>query len=670
MSSRMGILRRAQRASAYLAPHSTGWPGVLTLVILLAGNGLLVGLGGAANAQEPVFVDRAASVGLIDAHGHEGPLALFGSALADSFYVTHGSGGAVYDIDRDGDLDIIIAGYAGEADRIWLNQLADNGTLTFSVEVLPGSAIPWRRSVAVADYNRDGDLDILLHGDGFGDAPGTILLLRDDPSGWRELTLAPHINEIAQTFVVAADFGSDGLPWLLTGAWAYELPGAGDVRYGRLRLFQCGQPEPEVCTEHPIMRSPDDEALRGNYYAAAFADLLGAENPPTNEVFVANDYAENPVFAGEPGQWQNVAAGSALDVDGANMGVAVADFDDDGDLDLYTTEIVNQSAGIATEYASRFFVRNDGSDTYTDEAALLGVVSTDWGWSAYFADLNHDSRLDLVVANGAESFTSGIALASHPVGLTPNIIFLQQESGSYARLVNQAIDVENETRALIPADLDRDGDLDLVELNYRGPFRVLMNESEDLPPSLHLLLEPPMLARGATLEVHLDGRTLRRDLIAGEGYLSQRPDELHVAVPEEDFASASFVLRWRNGHETELLGLPSEGIYRLLYPHCASESCEAGPAWSCELMAEDRSRCELVAPSLSWTEQFIVDDESTGPPDGDDGEVDASSSEVSIGSNGCQSTSGQMGVRWLAAASFTLLCAMRRRRGSYEEVGT
>lgn len=284
--SQMEFLQQVQRPRSHSSVWGLRW---LAALLLFAA---LVGLAVLAQAQAPVFVDRAASVGLIDAHGAEELPRFFETVLEEAYYVNHGSGGAVFDFDRDGDLDVIVAGYPGEPDRIWINQLAERGTLSFRHEVLPSSDAAWRRSIVVADFDGDGLLDLLLHGDGFDGAPGTILLLREPSSGWRQEFVAEHITEFAQTFSMVADLAGDGRPWILTGAWALQLPGDEPQDLGRLRLFRCGERSHPSCVEVPIVAEENSPLLQGNHYNAVMAELHTdtSSRQEALGVFVANDF--------------------------------------------------------------------------------------------------------------------------------------------------------------------------------------------------------------------------------------------------------------------------------------------------------------------------------------------------------------------------------------------
>lgn len=192
------------------------------------------------------------------------------------------------------------------------------------------------------------------------------------------------------------------------------------------------------------------------------------------------------------GGFEDVTAKSGIVPAGWGMGVAVGDYDNDGDSDLYLTYLKGGA-----------LCRNNGDGTFTDVTAAAGVGNQDrWGTSAAFGDYDHDGFLDLYIANyvdldlanlpafGSGSFCQyrGIAVSCGPRGLkgSRDRLYRNQGDGTF-RDVSEALKIDPEGYyglGVIWADANGDGCLDLYvaddsspSLFYRGDCKGGLVES-------------------------------------------------------------------------------------------------------------------------------------------------------------------------------------------------
>jgi hypothetical protein len=113
--------------------------------------------------------------------------------------------------------------------------------------------------------------------------------------------------------------------------------------------------------------------------------------------------SRNRLYRGLPdGRFQDVSAGSGLDVAGHGMGVAVGDFDNDGWVDLYVSQ-----------YGGGRLFRNKGDGTFEDVTRAAGVAQPNWGTSCCFCDFDRDGRLDLVVVNYIDYEPAQVCATAH-----------------------------------------------------------------------------------------------------------------------------------------------------------------------------------------------------------------------------------------------------------------
>ena len=203
------------------------------------------------------------------------------------------------------------------------------------------------------------------------------------------------------------------------------------------------------------------------------------------DLYVGNDGLPNQLWLNRgEGRFANEAqfGGCAVNVDGnaeATMGIAVADFDRDGNEDLFLTHLGGETN---TLYANR------GDALFDDVSAVSQLAAPSLpltGFGTVWHDFDGDGALDVAVVNGAVRVLPQLLVAGDPFPLhQPNQLFLGVAGGSYRDVsaVSPALAEPSEaSRAALRGDLDNDGDTDLVITNNNGPARVLLNTARDRP---------------------------------------------------------------------------------------------------------------------------------------------------------------------------------------------
>jgi hypothetical protein len=293
-------------------------------------------------------------------------------------YPAAATGVVFLDYDNDGWADLFVAAVTG-GDRLFRN--AGGGRF---VDVSAAAGIPpgrWAAMATVADYDRDGFLDVYVVR--MGDHERTVPEPNFSARNGVPNTLLRNRRD--GTFEdVSARAGVDSRGWDLAGAW-------------------------------------------GDYDGDGWPDL-----------YVANEFGGNVLFHNErDGTFRERADEAGVTDGGAGMGVAWADYDADGDLDLYVSNMHANSrwALFHPEFPSPIpwqyrmigvlfpqrvqerseqiidgltrgssLYRNDGNGRFTDVSDATGLRDAQWGWAAEFLDYDDDGRLDLFVTNG---FISG-----------------------------------------------------------------------------------------------------------------------------------------------------------------------------------------------------------------------------------------------------------------------
>jgi enediyne biosynthesis protein E4 len=425
------------------------------------------------------------------------------AGVADRGY---GMGAAVGDIDNDGDLDLFVTNYG--PDVLYRND--GDGTFT-DVTRAAGVGDPgWSASAVFLDYDRDGLLDLYVT---------------------RYVALDPERE-------CALEGGR------LDYCGPAQFPGVRDLLYhneggGRFR---------EVGREAGIANT----ALRGLGVVAADLDDDG-----WIDLYVANDSDPNNL-------WLNQGDGTFVDdavllgvaynregVGEAGMGLGLGDADGDGDPDLFVTHLIEET---------NTYYENLGEAGFEDRTATagLGVPSVGYtGFGTALADLDLDGDPDIPVVNGGVKHRPS-ALAGRPGWFwddyaEPNLLFVNLGDGRFEPAASGAFGEPVEvSRGLFPADLDRDGDLDLVVTNVEGPARVYRNPTlpgEAGPSWLELRLVDPALRRetpGAEVTVRAGDRRWVRDALPAGSYLAGGHPRVHLGLGAAAEVDAIEV-RWPDG---------------------------------------------------------------------------------------------------------------------------
>jgi len=508
------------------------------------------------------------------------------NGASGEYYMTEvmGSGVGLIDYDRDGDLDVYLVNGRGSGsdgaaptDRLYRN---DGGTPLRFVDVTEAMGIResiYGMGVAVGDFDGDGWDDLYLTNIG----PNQ-LLRNEGGQRFVEVTSARGAEEDPVS-VPAVFFDMDGdldLDLFVGNniEWAEQASKPCRTVTG-LRDY-CG---PQVFTARADRLLRNDGGSYSNVtvssgISVAFGPALGVvaadfDDDGDIDLYVANDGTANQLWINQgDGRFRNEAmlAGVALNMEGApeaSMGVDAADIDDDGDLDLFMTHLTSQTN---TLYL------NEGDGWFEDATATRGLGAPSLpmtGFGTAFTDFDLDGILDLLAVNGAvisilEQRDAGI----DPPLRMPNQLFRGTGGGHFQDVsdtAGAAILAPDVSRGLAIGDLDGDGDDDAIITNNAGDAQVLMNRAGDGRGWIGLDLREASGASSTAALVRFDCGDLpprwRRARREGS-YVSSSDPRVTLGLGIDGPATCDATVTWSGGARSEHSGLAAGRYHRIVRP--------------------------------------------------------------------------------------------------------
>ena len=552
----------------------------LSWILAVVLPGLLGWLAGPASATPP-FVEITESTGLDFEHwnGMTGEL---------YFSETPGGGGALFDYDNDGDLDLYVVqgnllnpkktvadaakkppGPLPLKDRLYRNELVPSGSLRF-VDVTESSGLDaqgYGMGVTVGDYDNDGWTDLYVTNFGANE-----LWRNRGPDGEGRITFE-NVTQATGTEdgnwsvpAMFVDLDGDGRLDLYVGNYLrftvanhkpcfgksgeqdYCGPSAYPPVADRLFLNRGGSP----VTFADVGASSGMAALQGGALGVVAGDYDG---DGALDLYVANDQMANHLWTvqkKEPLKLENVAlfSGCAVNGDGlaeASMGVDAGDVDNDGDEDLFMAHL--------TQETNTLYL-NDGTGFFEDMSSGAGLGVPSWAFTGFgtkLFDYDNDGLLDVVVVNGAIKTLEHLARAKDPFPLhQTDQLFRNVGGGKFKEVTSDAGDafkVSLVSRGLAAGDLDNDGDTDLVLFANHGPARVLDNRVGADASWIGLDLRTADVERpalGSRVLVTVDGKAVVHRQVRVEGsYASANDSRILVGLGDRKAKTVDVQVTWQ-----------------------------------------------------------------------------------------------------------------------------
>ena len=446
------------------------------------------------------------------------------------FYDSNGAGLAINDLNNDGLQDIVLANLAGDNAVLW-----NRGGLQFQRQALPTNSPA--RAVATVDVDGDGWLDIVFT----QQAAAPLLWRNRQGTGFSiEVLNGVSYNGYAMTW---RDPDRDGDLDLVTGSFDVE------------NEMILGQSAPQSGVIYYENRADSFKANRIGNRSNTLAILSSLNAHGNYQLIIGNDFAvPDRHFSFVDGSWQEIDPPAVMPH--STMSYDAADLNNDGTLEVYAVDmkpyaeddetlaqwqpVMDMMMAMPHEEGDPQIMENvlyssGGVGLVKNIAPQLNLDATGWSWSAKFGDLDNDGFQDLYVVNGMISQELFSQLPDSE---------LVEENLAYRNLLGDQFELRRDWglndrasgRGMSMADLDNDGDLDVVVNNLNASAKVFENQlcaGNSMEVDLRWLGSSNSRGIGAQVILRTDIGEYHRDIKISSGCLSGDSSRAHFGFPAD-----------------------------------------------------------------------------------------------------------------------------------------
>lgn len=527
-------------------------------------------------------------------------------------YFYNGAGVAIGDINNDGLQDVFFTGNMVK-NRLYLNKGGmkfENITTQSGVAEKQG----WCTGATMVDINQDGFLDIYVcrSADDSPEKRKNLLFINNGKLGFTEEAekygLADKGYSTQATFF---DYDKDGDLDCYVLNHSVSKYSVGVSENPELRKVK----NPDYASR--LYRNDngqfkdvsDDAGIQSNVLSFGLGVALSDfNNDGWTDIYICNDFNESDYYYlnNRNGTFTDAFA-ECLDLSSLNsMGVDAADYNNDGLTDLVTLDMLAEdnylqkthagksnfdmanfliSKGFQPQYIRNMLQRNNGDGSFSEVGQFAGISNTDWSWSALLCDFDGDANKDLFVSNGFVKDFSDLDFINYstdrlmkrnksegveqleedikkmPTIKIPNYIFGNTNNGSFEnRTAEWGLDKPVISSGAAYADLDNDGDMDLVISNTNDYASVYENNARQLAGNNYLRValqgtEKNKNGIGTKVKLYSKGKTFYQEQFPVRGYQSSIDMVLNFGLSNINMID-SLVAIWPNDRYQVLLNVP------------------------------------------------------------------------------------------------------------------
>lgn len=527
-----------------------------------------------------------------------------------NFY--NGGGVALGDVNNDGLIDVYFTSNL-KTNKLYLNK-GDFKFEDITDKAKVGGTKAWSTGVTMADINADGYLDIYVcnSGDIEGDNKQNELFINNgNPSESGVVTFTESAEKYGlddQGFSTHASF------------FDYDRDGDLDVyllnnsyrSIGSFNLQRNERFERDVLGGDKLLRNDGGSFVDVSEEAGIYGSVIGfglgvtigdLNDDDWEDIYVSNDFFERDyIYINQKnGTFKEKLTEQIQSISGASMGADMADINNDGQIDIFVTEMLpseykrlktvttfedwnkyqhNLKNGYYHQFTRNVLQLNNGNSTFSEIGRYSGVEASDWSWGALFFDMNNDGLKDLYIANGIfkdltdqdylQYISSDAAIQTIvsgnqvdydklidiiPSNKVRNQAYKNLGELKFDRNWNSGLDTPSFSNGSAYGDLDNDGDYDVVVNNVNMTSFVYRNNTDEILKNnyLKLILQGQgknTNAIGAKIKIKTKDQTLYQEQQPIRGFQSSMDLRPNFGLMDSD--SVNLEVLWPSGKITRL----------------------------------------------------------------------------------------------------------------------
>jgi len=540
-------------------------------------------------------------------------------------YFYNGAGVAAGDFNSDGLIDLYFSSNMSD-NKFYLNKDRMKFEDVTDITGAGGRPGPWKTGVNSVDINGDGKLDIYVCYSGSMPAEKRtnqlFINVGNDEAG------IPRFEERAEMYGLAStgfsnqsyflDYDHDGdLDMLLLNHNPKNLP-IQNVD-ATTELFKQDNPEKGLRLFKQTAGKFQDVTTSSGINGSELSYGLGLAISDFNEdgwpdFYVSNDYSV-PDFLyinNKDGSFRNELQICIGHTSQFSMGNDVGDINNDGLPDIFTLDMLpednrrqklllspdnyakfdmNVRSGFYYQYMRNMLHVSNGNGTYSETGQLTGISNTDWSWTALMADYDNDGWKDLFITNGYFRDYTNLDFLYYmnnyvkekgrlmredvleivkemPSSNVANYIFQNNKAGSFQNKTSGwGLNQPSNSNGAVYADLDNDGDLDLIVNNINQPAFIYQNEAQRINENNFLRVRLAgdagnTMGLGATVKIFAAGQTQLLEQNPARGYLSSVSATLHFGLGNVEKVD-SLRVSWSGGRKQTIYNIKAGTLVQL-----------------------------------------------------------------------------------------------------------